>query len=225
MTPSRLTTWLDCPKRYRMAYVDRPPPPKGPPWAHISLGTTVHNALRAWVTSAPHHRTPHAAQAHVDLAWVADGYRDESHQQHWRDRARAMVARYATTLDPQAEPPGVERTVGVLHEGTALSGRVDRIDRRDGELVVVDYKTGRTPPTTDDARGSLALAVYAAAVQHTLKQRCRTVELHHLPTGTVVTHPLRRDHRETPESRQGHRGGGEGRDRVPGPAGTAVRLV
>ena len=47
-TPTRLSTWLDCPRRYRMTYLDRPPPPKGPPWAHNSLGASVHNALAGW---------------------------------------------------------------------------------------------------------------------------------------------------------------------------------
>ena len=37
-TPTRLLTWLDCPRRYRMTYVDRPAPRKGPPWAHSSFG-------------------------------------------------------------------------------------------------------------------------------------------------------------------------------------------
>ena len=31
-----------------MTYLDRPPPPKGPPWAHNSLGASVHNALAGW---------------------------------------------------------------------------------------------------------------------------------------------------------------------------------
>ena len=44
-TPTRLSAWLDCPRRYRMSYLDRPPPPKGPPWAHNSLGASIHNAL------------------------------------------------------------------------------------------------------------------------------------------------------------------------------------
>jgi len=44
-TPSRLHAWLDCPRRYRFTYLDRPAPQKGPPWAHNSLGASVHNAL------------------------------------------------------------------------------------------------------------------------------------------------------------------------------------
>jgi hypothetical protein len=52
--------------------------------------------------------------------------------------------------------------------------------------VVVDYKTGRHLLSVEDARTSLALAVYAAAAERTLRKRCRRVELHHLPTGDVL---------------------------------------
>ena len=47
-TPTRLTTWLDCPRRYRFTYLDRPAPPKGPPWAHNSLDASVHLALASF---------------------------------------------------------------------------------------------------------------------------------------------------------------------------------
>ena len=70
----------------------------------------------------------------------------------------------------------------------SLSGRVDRIDDRpDGELVVVDYKTGRTGARRRRrAQARLALALYAVAAARTLRRACAGVELHHLPTGTVA---------------------------------------
>ena len=37
----------DCPRRYRMTYLDRPPPPRGGARAHNTLGAVVHLALRA----------------------------------------------------------------------------------------------------------------------------------------------------------------------------------
>ncbi len=190
-TPARLTTWLDCPRRYRMAYLDRPTPPKGPPWAHHSLGSSVHNALAGWWRLPPRQRTPEAAGRLLESGWIPEGYRDAEQSAHWRERARAMVIRYAAGLDPTEEPLGVERVVATRTARLALSGRVDRIDRRVGEdgreeLVVVDYKTGRHAPTTDDARTSLALAVYALAAARSLRRPCRRVELHHLPTGQVL---------------------------------------
>ena len=76
--------------------------------------------------------------------------------------------------------------VAATTERLALSGRVDRIDQRGDELVVVDYKTGRSVCTDDDARGSPALAAYVLGVRRTLRRPCSRVELHHLPSGTVA---------------------------------------
>jgi len=190
-TPSRLAAWLSCPRRYRMTYLDRPSPPKGPPWAHNSLGATVHAALAAWWRLPAQRRTPSAAADLVDNYWLAEGYRDDEQAAHWRARARAMVQRYVLRLDPHDEPVGVERVVATRTERLAFSGRVDRLDLRrdtdgDQELVVVDYKTGRHLLATDDARSSQALALYALAAERSLRRRCRKVELHHLPSGLVA---------------------------------------
>jgi putative RecB family exonuclease len=286
-TPTRLTGWLDCPRRYRFTYLERPTPQKGPPWAHNSMGAAVHTALAQWWRLPVSRRTPEAAGALLVNGWLTDGFRDREQSERWRELAREMVEDYAAGLDPSDEPIGVERTVALRTPVLALSGRADRIDERlpathdddadddadawprsrsaaaavassatpaaadspahnpamrgapgqaatgsasatpgtdtaatgsasatpsadtagtgsasatpattapagageppPVELVIVDYKTGRHVPTTDDARGSLALAVYAAAAQATLRKPCRRVELHHLPSRTVVS--------------------------------------
>jgi RecB family exonuclease len=190
-TPSRLTTWLDCPRRYRLTYVDRPPAPRGAPWAHNSVGSAVHLALAEWWRLPSGRRTPPAAASLVRERWQPLGFRDDEQAAAWRERAETMVERYVATLDPLDEPVGIERTVAVRTPTLALSGRIDRLDQRGGELVVVDYKTGRHVLTADDARGSLALAIYAVAAARTLRRPCARVELHHLPTGDVVSweHP------------------------------------
>ncbi|GIH65629.1 MULTISPECIES: RecB family exonuclease [Microbispora] len=185
-TPSRLNTWLDCRRRYRFTYLDRPAPQKGPPWAHNSVGASVHNALAAWWREPYDRRTPVMAAVLLTNGWIREGFRDEEQSATWRDRAREMVSSYVATLDPGDEPVGVERTVATRTSVIAVSGRVDRLDRRGDELVVVDYKTGRRPPTSDDARSSIALAVYAIASSRMMRRACHRVELHHLPTGTVA---------------------------------------
>ena len=189
-TPTRLTTWLECPRRYRMSYLDRPVPPKGPPWAHNSLGASVHNALAAWWRLPYARRTVEAAGALLDQGWITEGYASDAQSARYRDWARGMVEAYVAGLDPAEEPAGVERTVATRTDVIAVSGRIDRLDARplpDGrtELVVVDYKTGRHVLSVDDARSSLALALYALAAGRVLRRDCRRVELHHLPTGQV----------------------------------------
>lgn len=185
--PSRLTTYLDCPRRYRMRYLDRPPPPKGPPWAHNSFGAAVHSALANWWRLPVQARTIEQAGALLDRAWLVDGFLDIAQREAARLRAREMVQRYVADLDPANEPVGVERTVALKTHSAALFGRVDRIDdRASAGLVIVDYKTGRHILTVDDVRTSFAMALYAAAAERTLRKSCRRVELHHLPTGQVL---------------------------------------
>ncbi len=185
--PARLTTYLDCPRRYRHAYLDRPTPSRGAPWGHFSVGASVHTALARWWQLPRERRTPEAGGDLLQRAWLVDGFRDDRQSGQARDRARDQVVRYLAEVDPDDEPLAVERTVTVRTEHASLWGRVDRIDDRGAAgAVVVDYKTGRSVLTVDDARGSLALAVYAAATARTLRRDCRRVELHHLPTGRVL---------------------------------------
>jgi len=194
-TPTRLSAWLDCPRRYRMSYLDRPPPPKGPPWAHNSLGASIHNALAGWWRLPLPRRTVAAAGTLLDRGWINEGFADETQSVRQRERAIAMVERYVAGLDPADEPLGVERTVATRTDKIAVSGRIDRLDARpveaeltgpETELVVVDYKTGRHLLTVDDARSSMALALYALAAGRALRRACHRVELHHLPTGEVL---------------------------------------
>ncbi|MFI7575044.1 RecB family exonuclease [Micromonospora sp. NPDC049497] len=197
-TPSKLGAYEDCPRRYRYSYVDRPAPPKGPPWAHNSLGASVHTALKNWYALPADRRRPEALAALLKGTWVREGYRDDEQERAAYRRALGWLEAYVETLEPGVDPLGVERVVAVKTGVLAFNGRTDRIDSRPGpdgpELVIVDYKTGRSGLDNDDARGSQALALYAYAAERTFRRPCRRVELHHLPSGTVAAH----DH--TPES-------------------------
>jgi RecB family exonuclease len=191
VTPARLGVWQDCPRRYRLTYLDRPAPPRGGPQAANTLGAVVHLALRALFERPPAERTGAAAAALVDRYWSSEGFRDDRQAAAYRARARDWVADYVTEMldrdEPDEEPAvGLERWVSVSTGRVVAEGRVDRIDRRGDELVIVDYKTGRHRPTPADAAASPALALYAVATERTLRRTCRRVELHHLPSGEVA---------------------------------------
>jgi putative RecB family exonuclease len=190
VTPARLGTWADCPRRYRLTYVDRPPPPRSGARAASTLGAVVHLALRAFYDLPVPRRTPDEAAALVDRHWSPEGFRDAEQAAGYRLRAREWVADYAAGAGAGATPVALEKWVSMSTPRILAEGRADRLDRRTGpdgtdELVVVDYKTGR-PPTPDDADRSPALALYALAACRTLHRPCRRVELHHLPTGQVA---------------------------------------
>jgi RecB family exonuclease len=187
-SPSKLLAWLDCPRRYRMQYLDRPRPATRKPRAHTSVGVATHNALRDFWDLAPFERTPASVEQLVRRSWIDVGFRDPEQSAQWLVRTTGRVTEYLRAVDRDKQPLGVERTVSLHTETLAVTGRLDRLDDRDGELVVVDYKTGRAKLTDDDARTSLPLALYAVAVAGMFRRRCARVELHHVPTGEVLVH-------------------------------------
>ncbi|MGI8310251.1 RecB family exonuclease [Saccharopolyspora hattusasensis] len=186
VTPARLATWAQCPRKYRMTYLDRPAPTRGGAWANATLGAVVHNALRAYFELRAGQRTSERAAALVRECWKADGFASPEQAGDYRRRAQEWVGSYVEQLAPDVVPLAVERWVSAPMGSIIAEGRVDRIDERHGELIVVDYKTGRHGLRVDDARQSLALGLYALAVRKHLRRPCRRVELHHLPTGTVA---------------------------------------
>ncbi|MFD9895496.1 RecB family exonuclease [Amycolatopsis sp. NPDC059027] len=194
VSPARLATFEDCPRRYRMTYLERPAPQRTGPWAHSTLGAVVHNALRALFDLPVAKRTPQRAVALVAEHWKDAGFADQEQAARYRARAKGWVAEYVEDHDVSDDPIGLERWVSApvsTEEGSSrptmiIEGRADRIDQRGGELVIVDYKTGRREPDEYEARASQALAMYAVAASRTLRMPCTKVELHHLPTGTVA---------------------------------------
>jgi putative RecB family exonuclease len=185
-------------------------PQKGPPWAHNSVGASVHTALRNWWDLPPQRRVPASLSGLLRATWVREGYRDEIQQREVFTRALGWLEAYLAGLDPDFEPLAVERTVAAKTAVIAFSGRTDRIDRRGDELVIVDYKTGRSGLDSDDARGSQTLALYAFAAERVFRRQCRRVELHHLPSGTVAAH----DHTTESLDRQVSRAEATARDIV-----------
>lgn len=187
VSPSRLDSWLQCPKRYRFEYVDRPKPP-GKMWAHQMLGISVHAALKDWFGLAVEKRTAESLVAVLRANWRVEGFRDIEQSDQVLSQAESWLRQYVAKIDVTIEPWRMEVTLGFTTPRLNVSGRIDRIDERGGECVVIDYKTGRSPLGEDDARTSMALAMYVQAVRRSLKKPCTTVELHHIPTGTIARH-------------------------------------
>ncbi len=108
-----------------------------------------------------------------------------------------MVEGYVAGLDPADEPLGMERTVATRTDKIAVSGRIDRLDARPAEVgpgpaepAGTSWWWWTTRPggtlTVDDTRSSWPWRC-ALAAGRALRRPCHRVELHHLPTGEILT--------------------------------------
>ena len=100
-----------------------------------------------------------------------------------------MIDRYFTLEDPtRLEPAHRElRVQAVLASGLRLRGYIDRLDvSANGEVRIVDYKTGTAPRADFEARALFQMRFYALVLWRTSGTVPRLLQLMYLGNGEIV---------------------------------------
>jgi putative RecB family exonuclease len=190
-----VTSFRDCALAFRFTAIDHLPEE---PTIWTVKGTLVHRALeRLFWQHDRGQRSPGAGRHELDQAW--DELQDDpeylalgleaSEADALRADAETLVANYFAVEDPdEVTPVGIELTLEARIGGVRLRGILDRLDRRaDGELVVVDYKTGRAPGPAYLQSKMIGVQLYALLCQEVLGRRPVEVRLVHLKEPTVIS--------------------------------------
>lgn len=168
LSATQADSYRRCPRRYafeRRLRIDRGGSP------HQELGSIVHRALESAERAAIDrgleraHRTDaiEALRAEFD----GDAFGGGPWARAWLDRAEAIVGRLYDLW------PGEGPAIELEHEFTLTvgparwTGRIDRVERRGDTAHVVDYKTGTSVPTVDEAATSLQLGLYVLGLRET----------------------------------------------------------
>jgi putative RecB family exonuclease len=195
LSPSKVSSFTDCPLAFRFSTIDHLPEPPSP---HAVKGTLVHSALEGLFWHHPRgERTPAAADAELERAWAAllddAEYRElelpAAEADEFLADAGVLVRNYFELEDPDAV-----RTVGVelgleADLGTVrLRGIIDRLDIGDGgALVVTDYKTGSAPAERYEHARLAGVHVYALLCELALGRAPSEVRLLHLRDPLTIT--------------------------------------
>ena len=188
LSPSKLSAFKDCPLAFRFAAIDRLPEAPSPA---TFKGTLVHSALeRLFWERSRGERTPSAARQALEQAWEDLRHSPEAANLDLEgDAADAFVADAASLLDnyfriedPDAvDAVGVELTLEADVGDLRLRGIVDRLDLTpEGDLVVVDYKTGRVPSVIQEQQRLGGVQFYALLCEQVLGRRPVAVRLLYL---------------------------------------------
>jgi RecB family exonuclease len=140
------------------------------------VGISVHRTLQlAHETLAAPQRTPDALEALLREIWRQlpreQVFAKASTERWWGNRAVCAVRAYTELAEAQSEAMACEVPVSLFYPGgLEVSGQIDRVDRTDGGLIVIDYKTGQEPITEIELRRSPAAWCYAAGAQERYRQ-------------------------------------------------------
>lgn len=166
ISPSMLTGMLTCPRQHYLTRQVKADPPRN---AATSLGSVIH-------VLAEHARNSGLGfdelTAKLDEVWGELPFATAWLSVAERDQAEAALTRFLNWSDANAgtEVLGVEVDfdveVDVAGDQVRLVGTVDRLERAaDGRLRVVDFKTGKRPPTAGATASHEQLGVYQLAIE------------------------------------------------------------
>ena len=135
------------------------------PTASTALGTLVHEIAQE-VPDGDRSRLLDLLEARIGSVGLPEGWIGDRE----RERARRMVAKlaeYAALARREGRQLlAVEHDIEVRLGGLTVRGKVDRLEvDADGQLVVVDLKTGKSAPTHRDVQRNAQLGVYQVALR------------------------------------------------------------
>ncbi len=171
LSPSRASDFKQCPQLFKFRAIDRL---DEPPTVHQARGTTAHLALQRLFDLPAETRTPDALYDLFRQAWVevraeeyADLFASTEEERAWGLESLELLANYFSLEDPAAVEP-IERELDMVEEldGVTIRGILDRMEENDeGELIIIDYKTGKAPPERFALPAFFALKIYALLIR------------------------------------------------------------
>jgi putative RecB family exonuclease len=187
LSPSKVSAFKDCALAFRFSAIDRLPEPPSLP---ATKGTTVHRALELLFVAPAPDRTPERARDCLDQALAEMSTREEylglelgpPEADAFAADAARMVDRYFQLEDPRTvRPVGLELMLTAQLGTLTLRGIIDRLEiDADGEFVVTDYKTGRTPSQMQEQSRLGGVHFYSLLCERVLGRRPARVQLMYL---------------------------------------------
>ncbi len=195
LSASSIEMYETCPLKFKI-YKDWTIP--GEISASLQFGVAVHLALADYFEAIRIGR-PRTREQLLEVfeRALADRPFDDQHQRElYQKQGREQLAAFfeGCTGAPLTQVLSTEKTFQFSVQGMLVRGRIDRLDRIEGQRVaVVDYKTG-TAKTDADARRSLQLSIYALAARELWGYVPERLAFYNLETADEVS--TSRDDRE-----------------------------
>jgi len=157
---SRIGTYEDCHLRYFFSSVVGLDDRTSYQMAFGKLMHTVFELAAKGETADDPGSLKAAFRARFDPAWFPS--RAIAHQ-YWRDGMAMLELWHHGEAETARQALRFEVAFEMEVAGHLVRGRIDRVDRTDDGIVLLDYKTARSTATEEEARRSLQLAIYYLA--------------------------------------------------------------
>jgi DNA helicase-2/ATP-dependent DNA helicase PcrA len=184
----KIDDYLTCPLKYKFVHILRVPVLRD---QAVIYGAALHRAVQAYNSRRVQGQTMSLEELidALESHWVNEGFISREHEERRLQEGREALAHFRAFADASEPPSFVEKKFRFQLGRDTVTGFLDRVDERDGEAVIIDYKTSLVRDQKDadkEARESHQLALYALAYREVNSRLPDRVELHFLTPGGVV---------------------------------------
>jgi putative RecB family exonuclease len=199
LSPTKISTFLACPLKYRWTYVDE----RGR-WylrakSYYSFGTTLHKVLQRFHDGGDTGvMTTEEGLAAYEESWIDAGFTSAEEMQEAFGEGREILERHfeeAAKTPHEAKVLFVEKQFRMpFGDDFDLVGRIDRVDEYpDGSLEIIDYKSGRDHVFAEEVESDLAMGIYQLLLHDKYPDRPIRATIVALRTGRFASHSISPD--------------------------------
>ncbi|MBN2101002.1 UvrD-helicase domain-containing protein [Candidatus Dojkabacteria bacterium] len=175
---SHISSYTNCPYQFYFRYILNVP---GAESAARSFGMTIHNTLREFydrlsrfkgglpgVSSEP---TLEDLLKIYDEKWQSSGYESQKQEDRRYESGKQSLEKfYQKCYRKKDLPIALEKRFRVSLGNFWVTGVIDRMDKTDEGIEIIDYKTGKTPSDIKALKKDLQPAIYVLAAEALYKE-------------------------------------------------------
>lgn len=186
----QIDDYLTCPLKYKYVHILRVPIL---PHHTVIYGKALHDAIQEY-----HRRKLNGQKIEqeelirvFENCWINEGFLTREHEEQRLETGRQLVRRFYRYQEASGIiPTYVEKEFSFRSENNRILGRWDRVDVRNGEAIIIDFKSSDVKEQEEADRRtqkSLQLSIYALGYYRIFGRLPERVELHFLESGLVGT--------------------------------------
>jgi len=181
---SKYSTYKQCPFKYKAHYIDGLAAKYEKETPALFLGNLVHDTLyKFYQIKNPEERTLEKMNDIFESMWRDDVFTTQTERDEYYNRGKDMLARFYEKEDKTSNPISLEEYFEVQLGEHTINGFIDRVDKADDGVEIIDYKTGRYVPSQQEVDEDMQLTFYYIGYTNKHKEEPKKLSLYFLDKG------------------------------------------
>jgi DNA helicase-2/ATP-dependent DNA helicase PcrA len=199
---SQLAAYEACPLQYKFAFILKIPAPDDKP--SLIFGRVMHGIFYEFLKPLAQglQRSLFVDENNIEdkfnlkklenifkQRWQEDGYESSQQRQEYKEKAEQALGFFMGTFfsgNLKPEPIFLEKSFSFKIGGEIIKGTIDRIDRVDGGVEVIDYKTGKTKFKLE-WKDKRQLILYQLFLEEVLQMKVLSLKYYYVESGDLLS--------------------------------------